>query len=414
MGQQGTIEELPSGNFAARLPRAIDPKRRRIGVFKTLEEAEGTLAAAVELAEDGRIVIPEGVTFRSFMKSFLERRELRGVRDVDGQRNLVKNHIETAAFIDWPMKAIKRAHLLDWLDQLQKKQGKRSKKRLKPQTVRNALNLLRVGFQEALDRDLIDTNPARELRLHRSAAASTEEPWAYLEPAEQDALIAAADTAEQANVAFALWTGVRQGEQWAVRLEDVHIDKPGDEHVVIRYGSKDNPTKTGRVRTVPLFGSGLEAVRDQLRALKGRKNPGKLLFPSETGEHRRKGAPADWSAWLKAAGIARRVRWHDLRHTCASSLIAGWRGERHWSLSEVGALLGHSNVRTTQRYAHLGGTALRSAADRTQAAILRSTPGPVGEPKAREDSGSHEIAKPLYAGSNPVLTSASLSETKGF
>ena len=53
----------------------------------------------------------------------------------------------------------------------------------------------------------------------------------------------------------------------------------------------------------------------------------------------------------KRAGL-RRIKWHDLRHSCASSLVAGWWGEP-WSLEQIKALLGHRSITTTERYAHL-------------------------------------------------------------
>ena len=53
------------------------------------------------------------------------------------------------------------------------------------------------------------------------------------------------------------------------------------------------------------------------------------------------------------------VRIHDLRHTFASIAVGG--GE---SLAIIGRLLGHSQVQTTQRYAHLAPDPLRDSADR--------------------------------------------------
>lgn len=60
--------------------------------------------------------------------------------------------------------------------------------------------------------------------------------------------------------------------------------------------------------------------------------------------------PKAWRSWLAAAGIKRRVRWHDLRHTCATALLAGWWG-RKWTLDEVAKMLGHGSTQVTERYA---------------------------------------------------------------
>jgi integrase len=52
------------------------------------------------------------------------------------------------------------------------------------------------------------------------------------------------------------------------------------------------------------------------------------------------------------------VRLHDLRHTFASVGVGGGA-----SLHMVGALLGHSQPQTTDRYAHLAADPLRAASD---------------------------------------------------
>jgi integrase len=61
----------------------------------------------------------------------------------------------------------------------------------------------------------------------------------------------------------------------------------------------------------------------------------------------------DFRGALAASGITRRVRWHDLRHTCASSLVAGWWGGRPWRLEEVREMLGHTSIKVTERYSPL-------------------------------------------------------------
>jgi integrase len=56
-----------------------------------------------------------------------------------------------------------------------------------------------------------------------------------------------------------------------------------------------------------------------------------------------------WVPALRAAKLAERVRIHDLRHTCASLLIA--HGEHPKAIQEH---LGHSSIQVTiDRYGHL-------------------------------------------------------------
>ena len=71
-------------------------------------------------------------------------------------------------------------------------------------------------------------------------------------------------------------------------------------------------------------------------------------------------------AWAKICELAdlEDVRIHDLRHTFASILASGGA-----SLPLIGALLGHTQVQTTQRYAHLMDDPLRVATSRVGAAI---------------------------------------------
>jgi site-specific recombinase XerD len=52
------------------------------------------------------------------------------------------------------------------------------------------------------------------------------------------------------------------------------------------------------------------------------------------------------------------VRIHDMRHTFASVAVASGQG-----LPMIGKLLGHSQVQTTARYAHLAGDPVRQAAN---------------------------------------------------
>lgn len=70
-----------------------------------------------------------------------------------------------------------------------------------------------------------------------------------------------------------------------------------------------------------------------------------------------------WDAIRKQAGLDG-VRIHDLRHSFASNLVNSGR-----SIYKVGRLLGHTQVKTTQRYAHLSDTVLMSAMEEAANAV---------------------------------------------
>jgi integrase len=95
-----------------------------------------------------------------------------------------------------------------------------------------------------------------------------------------------------------------------------------------------------------------------LRRMK-RRAKGPYLFPGRPGvRDTRSDLYRFWNDVRQKAQLPD-VRIHDLRHTFASHLVSG--GE---SLELVGELLGHTDPRTTQRYAHLASQPLRDASNR--------------------------------------------------
>lgn len=70
-----------------------------------------------------------------------------------------------------------------------------------------------------------------------------------------------------------------------------------------------------------------------------------------------------WQRVRARAGL-KDVRIHDLRHTFASTAVASGQG-----LPMIGKLLGHTQVQTTARYAHLAADPVKSAAEQVSASI---------------------------------------------
>lgn len=334
-------EEHPKGSGKWRVRPRIDGKLRTVISGVSLAEAEEAALAYQFVRADAEA--REGITLAQFGEALFARRERDGVRGVKRERYRWKKHVASKPIGKLPVATIRRRDVMAWLDDL--KGSHRSR-------IRN-LSLLAVALADAVKRELLESNPAREVEVHRSGAATDRDDLeGILTPQEQNALVAAVPERERELVVFALCTGLRQAEQWWLTWEDV-----GEDYVMVRKSTGGLPPKSGKPRKVYLMGPALMCV-----ARRGKKKA--YVFPAPKGGRRQEGkAPRGWDKWVKAAGIERHIRWHDLRHTCATTLLAGWRG-RKWTLDEVCSLLGHSSVQVTERYAKkLGETQQNAVAE---------------------------------------------------
>jgi integrase len=122
-------------------------------------------------------------------------------------------------------------------------------------------------------------------------------------------------------------------------------------------------TKQRRVHKLPLSPAAMELVAD----LRERRRSLEWVFPGDRpGQH----IAAMWHLWYfvrKRAGLGPDARLYDLRHTFASVGAGGGL-----SLPIIGRLLGHTQVRTTQRYAHLADDPLREAAAKITTVIANA------------------------------------------
>lgn len=315
-------------------------------------------------------------------KTWFDDREKAGrVRHVRQERSAWRAHVETWQDAHRPLRSLTRRHVNDFVSSL----GARAK--IGRQTVKHVLRLVRQVVAHAHDTGVISADPIATLRVPRAAHVSASDAWTWLRPDEITAVLSACrDTEQRALVTVAIYTGLRKGELWQLRWSALQLDGAAPE-LHVRGKLKSSHAE----RTVPLLPPAVEALK-LLKAMKPKRPKAgevvqldPLVWPSASGGVRRADADAGWASkrWRLApgeplrltegvparAGIVRRVRFHDLRHTCASHLVQGTWGPP-MRLEDVRQWMGHSSISVTQRYAHLSPTGLRGKA-REMAAHMR-------------------------------------------
>jgi integrase/recombinase XerD len=219
-----------------------------------------------------------------------------------------------------------------------------------PATLQRKIASLRSFYRHLRREQIIDHDPAAELRAPRSRARlpkvlSRDEVTRLL---EQPRGTGPAALRDRALLETMYACGLRASE--AIGLELSELDLDGGILRARGKGSKE--------RIVPVGGKAIEALRvylergrPQLVALR----PERRVFVNlRGGGLSRQGLYKIVRRHARSAGLERRMSPHTLRHTFATHLLSGGCDLR--SLQEM---LGHADIGTTQIYTHLSTERLR-------------------------------------------------------
>lgn len=234
---------------------------------------------------------------------------------------------------------------------------------------------LRAMLAEAVRDELVERNVAAIVRAP-TAPVEEVQPWS---PAEAAAFLASARQ-DRLYALFAVGVGVglRRGELLGLRWSDVDV---GGRLLHVRHTAQrvyghgmvfGPPTSRRSQRDIPLPGLTVKVLKERRErqaeeraALEPYWQDSGLVFTTSVGtvtEPRNLARGLD--ELIVAAGV-RRIRLHDLRHTCASLLLA--QGVSPRVVMEV---LGHSQLGITMNLcSHVMPSALREAADAINRAL---------------------------------------------
>jgi integrase len=197
----------------------------------------------------------------------------------------------------------------------------------------------------------------------------------FLSEDEIDSLLTEAATTLYHDIIFTLIkTGMRRGELVHLQWTDLDFDRR-----LIRVGGYQNKeeahhTKTYKERYIPMDDDLEEVLKRQ-----GRVIGCPFVFGTERGTKRLNNLTNRVKDIAKRAKI-KDVNLHVLRHTFASHLVM-----KGVDLPTVQALLGHSTIQMTMRYAHLAPGHLKGAIEKLN---FKSKVRPVKKPGKRKKADS--------------------------
>jgi integrase len=372
---RGSIVKRSSGNYA--IVYYVGGKQKWETIGPSRREAERALTARKREVDTGAWREPSSETLASYAERWLAHRDPARVggggrtrlspSTFEGYRLNLRRHV-LPRLGDRTLSSL-RTEDVDGLIAELEADGKAAG------TVRNVIVPLRKLLGDAVRQGLLLANPAARADLPPAQDFAGKEIPTEQTEAMRQALVELAplDPLRRKPDLFfaylfdvALGTGLRLGELRALRWGDVERERRliRIERAYSRQELRQPKTESG-IRAVPLFPSVDAAFRElAARAVeRGRYAPEELVFGSMRGTPLQ---PSNfrqrvWDPALRRAGLENKgYRFHDLRHTCVSRLVAAGA-----DVKLVQAVAGHANpLITLKRYSHLLDARITEAADR--------------------------------------------------
>jgi integrase len=380
--RQGHIRERSRGSFEIRYSLGTDPAtgKRRVATATmkgNRKAAEKELRRLLRLLDTGEHVDPTRMTLRAWLTQWHEtKREEVSPKTHERYGEIINNFLIPAlgalALARLTPSHIEKAYS-DWATG-----GRRDGKPggLSPLTRRYIHVVLRSALSRAVEQQLLARNPA-DVLSKRLPKAERKEMETYTPEQSAQHLESIKDTRTYWPVLIALATGMRRGEVLALRWKNIDLDR-GTLRVMqsleqTKNGLRFKDTKTGKARAIVLPTYAVEELRrhkreqaEELLKLGIRQTGENLVCCREDGEPLQpRSLTHHFTMLRKRTNGLPKLRFHDLRHTHATQLLADGV---HPKVAQE--RLGHSTISTTMDlYSHVTDTMQADAAARLDAAF---------------------------------------------
>lgn len=249
-----------------------------------------------------------------------------------------------------PLSHLLPATIKEGVDKLLKEPSRHGKKRA-PATAVKYLSSLSSVFEAAIrDWHWIEKNPARLVRKPTIQNARSR----FLTEEECRKLLVSCKESQNPFLyliaLLAVSCGMRRGEILNLQWKDIDFERK----VVVLH-----KTKNGRIRCIPMVGNVFQALKQYREDEGGITDPTYHLFPN-INLGKQMDFRTAWRFAIKKAGLTD-LRFHDLRHSCGSFLHMSGCAQR-----DIAEILGHTDIRMTQRYTHVARPHLADALERAE------------------------------------------------
>jgi integrase len=355
---EGSIYRRKDGDWVAAITLAKDGRRREF-YGRTRADVKARLATAAGDHQRGILPTGQRQTVGAFLNRWIEdsvRGQVRPTTEAHYEL-CVRHLVRGLGNLD-----LERLTPADVEHYLRSKQDQ-----LATRTINHHRAVLRVALNRAMKWGLVHRNAAALASAPRVVA----KPSRFLTPAEAAAvLLAVKGDRLEALYSVALALGLRQGEALGLQWDDVDFDT-GQLHVRrqlqrLKGESHLMPVKTEhslRTLTMPLVV--VAALHDHRRRQLEEGIVQSLVFCRQDGRPLvNSNVTHAFQERLRRAGLPP-MRFHDLRHSCASLLLA-----QGVSARVVMETLGHSTIATTMNvYSHVMPSLMQESADAMDRAL---------------------------------------------